>query len=382
MNPPGGEGPASRPWVTRSRQSAPFVLLLVGAVALSFFVPDVSAIWVAIAALWASVLILMRRDPPPSGSWWSRWVVPFAPFALLVFVVVGLSALAFELSAALMSVIFVVAVILSVARWKLTGPRWAVLVVVIVGAIAVPVLALLGFDALWATIVRWVPPPWLSFPFGAALIMAATLLYRRPWWVRDPAKHPLAATLVVVVVLVVAQPVAALVIAANDDKGTPLGKRPVAVSQLDMIVLRDSSDRTKLALPASTGGWQVTTWVGPGQRPERCAGAAAANFRAGCRRGRRPRAAAGSSMAPPHCWTTPGRCRTHRRRREKSGGGCGWPTPSRAGATPTFALLQTTDQNRLERSGSRPAHPGERGAGPKTARRRPVAAKDLPATGP
>ena len=179
-----------------------------------------------------------------------------------MFVVVGLSALAFELSAALMTVIFVVAVILSVARWKLTGPRWAVLVVVMVGAIAVPVLALLGFDALWATIVRWVPPPWLSFPFGAALIIAATLLYLRPWWVRDPAKHPLAATLVVVVVLVVAQPVAALIIAANDDKGTPLGKRPVAVSQLDMIVLRDSSDRTKLALPASTGGWQVRPWVG------------------------------------------------------------------------------------------------------------------------
>src|SRR3990172_8534236 len=182
MNRPRGASPARRPWVAKSRQSVPFVLLLVGAVVLSVFVPDISAIWAAIAVVWASVVILMRRDPPPSGSVWSRWIVPFAPFGLLVFVVVGLSALAFELSPELMAVIFAVALILSLARWKLSRPRWAVVVVVVmVGAIVVPVLALLGFDALWATIVKWVPPPWLSFPFGAALIIAATLLYLRPW---------------------------------------------------------------------------------------------------------------------------------------------------------------------------------------------------------
>jgi hypothetical protein len=252
------------PVTTGIRRSAPYVLPVVIAVAVGAIFTEVSTIFTAVAVLGASIEFLRRRGPATqSGSVCKRWIVPFAPFGLLVLVAVGLNALRAELALEVFAIVFAVATGLAIVRWRVRGPRGVVAAVVVLGAITVPILALLGFDALWAASTLGQPDPWISLPLGMALIVGATWLFLRPWWVREPGKHPRAATLLVLFVLAAAQPFAAWCITRNDDKGSSLGKvRPVAVSELDVIVLRKGSDRTKLDRSASIRGWKVNTWVG------------------------------------------------------------------------------------------------------------------------
>jgi hypothetical protein len=245
-------------------RSLPFVLLTIGVVLLSAVFPGVSPLWTALAVTWGSVLFLRSDQRSPKADDDKSRLVRFAPYALLIFVAAGLSALRAEIGLALMAVVIAVAAVLSVARWKVKQTHCAG-AIVLVGALLVPVFALLGFDALWALVPflpRPLPYPLLSLALGAALLGGAAWLYVRPWWVRKESGHPYWAAVAAVVVLVAAQPIAALII-ADGKKGKSLAELPpAAVSQLDVIVLRDSSDRTKLNRLVPTRGWQVTKWVG------------------------------------------------------------------------------------------------------------------------
>jgi hypothetical protein len=246
----------------KARRSLPFLLLTIAVIVLSAVFPEISPIWTAVAVVWGSVLFLRFQPPMEQDGRRPTWFARVAPFSLLIFVAVGLSALRAEIGLGLMAVVIAAAAVLSVARWKVRQPLFAGLIV-FVGALLVPVFALLGFDALWALIPflpRPLPYPLLSLALGAVLLGGAMWLYLRKWWVRNPSRYPHRAALGVVVLLVAAQPVAALIIANKKGKG--LNELPsVAVSQLDVIVLRDSSDDTKLNRAVSTRGWQVTKWV-------------------------------------------------------------------------------------------------------------------------
>jgi lysophospholipase L1-like esterase len=250
------------PAPSRARRSLPFVLLTIGVLLLSAVFPAVSPLWTAIAVACGSVLFLRSdRSKTTTGPRVER----FAPFGLLICIAAGLGALRAEIGLVLMIPVIAVAAALCVASVKVKQPLCAA-AIILLGALLVPLFALLGFDALWALVPflpRPLPYPLLSFLLGAALLGGAAWIYLQPWWVREKSRKRYWAGVAALAILVAAQPVVALII-ANDKKGKPLKElRPAAVSQLDVIVLRDDSDRSAIDQQVpNLRGWGVTTWVG------------------------------------------------------------------------------------------------------------------------
>lgn len=259
-----GSAQALEPGPPADRRPALCIALTVAAVVLCALWPWVPTLLTTALIAGCSALVLWStRTIPPSGSKAGRWVDAIAPYALLVFVADGFNALREELAWWIMLVILAVAGGLCFARWRVKN-RIASGLIAGVGALLVPVFAVVGLDALWWAFTHQpIPVALVSFVAGAVLIGFATWLYVRPWWLRNKHPYPHAVAAVTVLVLVVAQPVAAVIISALKDNGTAVSKLPDAdVSRLELIVLRDSSDKTSLPRTSSNQGWAVTTWVG------------------------------------------------------------------------------------------------------------------------
>ena len=255
---------ARLPWGTWTRRGWPYALPLMAALVVAIFFKDLSVFVTAGIVVLASVFLVWRAGPAvEQGNFRQRWLVPFIPFALLVFVAAGLNALTLDLPHWLVVLVVAGCLLLLFARWLIPGPHWLVEVFVFLGAITIPVLALAGFNAMWDAIgfgrLRSI---WFSLLVGAVLLTLALVAYLRPWWIREPCKHRVAIITAAVVMLVAAQPIGAAVMALNDCMDDPLpDRRSEVVSRLEVLMLRPSS-RDSVPRRSMVAGWNVRTRIG------------------------------------------------------------------------------------------------------------------------
>lgn len=181
------------------------------------------------------------------------------PFVLLLLVAAGVLALYPELAG-----IWALAIgfpLLLIMLLRVLPPEWVVGIGVVIGALVIPVFALLGADWVIAKLEPWSPDPLVSLLLGALITGLAAWIYLRPWWVREISAHPWRWTIAIVAVLIVLPPVAFAIAGLIKGDGRALAQPVPAVSRLDVIVLREGDgpledDATR------TQGWQVQRWVG------------------------------------------------------------------------------------------------------------------------
>jgi lysophospholipase L1-like esterase len=191
-------------------------------------------------------------------SWAGSWIARAAPFVVLALVAIGLGFLVPDVSPLLFAGLLAAFVLFAVLR--LIPNAIVGTIAVVLGAVLVPVMALLGFDALWAQVLPRLGAI-ASVVVGTVLLAAGFLVYFRSWWVRpNPGvvmAGALSAGLAVGLVLVVP-----VVWWLKGEWGkcppTPAAQAVPAVSELDVIVLADQ--RPDVPAPEQRRGWRIVTW--------------------------------------------------------------------------------------------------------------------------
>jgi lysophospholipase L1-like esterase len=182
-----------------------------------------------------------------------KWL---AAGALVALVVLGAIVLTDDLDGAWLLAIWVPLALIAVLRLILGSHAWARTAALVIGAVVVPVLALLGIDWLWPS--RLDPLP--SLVVGAILVAILAWIWLGPPF-RDSTAHRGRGAVVVALALVVLPPVGVAAIGAFKGDERALSQPPQAVSKLDVIVLRAGGGAADT--PASNPqGWAVRTWVG------------------------------------------------------------------------------------------------------------------------
>jgi lysophospholipase L1-like esterase len=179
---------------------------------------------------------------------------------LLVLVLGGVVALYPDLALVWVVVASIPFVVVAVCR-RLSGPPLLVGAGLLLGAAVVPLFALLGADWAWARAGGGHLPPLLSLVVGAAIVWLAAVAYLRPWWVRQPMRRALAWAAAVAVVLVLVPPVVVMVIGQLQGSERPLTAPPTVVSELDVVVLSEAGEREEID-PARTRGWRIRPYAG------------------------------------------------------------------------------------------------------------------------
>jgi lysophospholipase L1-like esterase len=196
------------------------------------------------------------QSPPPRQSWLSRAI----PFVLLASLIAGVAALFPQLAFIYVAVAIVVAALLVLAR--LARPPSQLLYLGLgIGALLVPIFALLGIDWAWAKVGAGRLSPVPSLLVAAAIVSAATFVYLRPWWVGEALDRPALWAAAVVAVLLLLPIVIVEAIGLINGDGVPEPKA-AAVSQLDVIVLRGETAPTTDAVRANLRGWRIHAWTG------------------------------------------------------------------------------------------------------------------------
>lgn len=129
-----------------------------------------------------------------------------------------------------------------------------------IGAIIIPVFALLGIDAVLALLGADPFSPAARLGIGAAIVLLVARVSLEPFWTDHELPHPwVLAAGATVLVTVVPGLVIGLIGQINGD-GRTLDERPM-VSRLDVIVLR--SDHVPPTPPTThLGSWRIDTWTG------------------------------------------------------------------------------------------------------------------------
>ncbi|HEX5927023.1 MAG TPA: GDSL-type esterase/lipase family protein [Baekduia sp.] len=143
--------------------------------------------------------------------------------------------------------------------WRRLPGVWH-LVGLALGALVIPVLALVGFDGLWAVVTDWRPPALVSLVVGGFLVFGAAWLFLQPWWTADIG-HPARWAALVTVLLVLAPPIGVGIYNWAHGSTDELGGKTEAVSSLDVIVLRGGTGVPSPG-PSQRLGWNVTTYTG------------------------------------------------------------------------------------------------------------------------
>src|SRR4051812_27799525 len=110
------------------------------------------------------------------------------PFVLLLLVAAGVVALYPELAG-----IWALGVgfpLLLIVLLRVLKPEWVIVIGLVIGALVIPVFALLGTDWVIAKLEPWSPDPLVSLVFGGLITGLAAWVYLRPWWVREISGHP------------------------------------------------------------------------------------------------------------------------------------------------------------------------------------------------
>jgi lysophospholipase L1-like esterase len=178
---------------------------------------------------------------------------------LLCFVAMGVVALHSDLTGWLLLAIWVpvVAIVaLRLAPWTPARRAGDAL-----GALGFPVLALVGVDAAWAKVVKVSLSPLVSLFFGAVIVGLAAWISLGAWWVRHPSAHRGIWAAAVTVALVLVPPPVLWLAGKIEGDERALDQPGAAVSKLDVVVLREdvgALDATRVR----PDGWKVQTWVG------------------------------------------------------------------------------------------------------------------------
>jgi lysophospholipase L1-like esterase len=144
---------------------------------------------------------------------------------------------------------------------RLAGPRAFVVAGMLLGGIVVPVFGLLGVDWAWARMGGDRLGPFPSLIAGAVIVWLAAFAYLNPWWVRQPTRRPGLAAVGVALLLVVVPPAVLLVHGEIMGSERALTAPPTVVSQLDVIVLSETGEGAQID-PARTRGWRIRPWIG------------------------------------------------------------------------------------------------------------------------
>src|SRR2546423_67990 len=163
---------------------------------------------------------------------------------LLALFVGGLVALTMLVNAWLVVVIGLV---------MLAGHRLLPHVAAVLGAVVVPVLALLFFDVLWSLIGLPQPRPLVGLLAAGAFIGLAAWVYLHDL-ARHPVHRPLLWAALVVLLTVVAPPVAVGLL--TKEKKLPPSR---AVSQLDIVAVGGAP--VTVEPPSAPHGWDVRIWT-------------------------------------------------------------------------------------------------------------------------
>jgi lysophospholipase L1-like esterase len=191
---------------------------------------------------------------------WGR-VKRALPAVLLVCTLTGAFALWLDLSTALWVAFVVPLVVVLVLRTVRRAPGVLVVAGLVLGAVVVPIYALLGFDAAWAQLEPWDLTPVESLVLGAAIVAAAAWVYLQPWWIRAPIRNALVAAAALGLVLVALPPAVFWAIGQVHGDEESLAQPLTPISRLDVVVLRDGTEIASID-PATIHGWQIRTWVG------------------------------------------------------------------------------------------------------------------------
>jgi hypothetical protein len=132
---------------------------------------------------------------------------------------------------------------------------------IVLGAIVIPVFALLGFDWLWAKLTSDRLGPLVSLGAGALIVGCAAAVYLAEPWTTRPIRHRRRWAIVVPVVLVLVPPFVFAAVGAVVGSERTLSQPPEVVSKLDVVVLRDGAEPLDLGKD-DLDGWKVRTWVG------------------------------------------------------------------------------------------------------------------------
>ena len=129
--------------------------------------------------------------------------------------------------------------------------RWA-------GAVAVPLMALLGLD-WYAAKLGWRPSPAFGMLLAAVLLGLADWIYLHPWWTRPGSKHPREWAIGTTVALVL---VAAGAGAWQAIKRTDPPADDAAVSELEVVVVGSGPGFPRVDPPTEDTGWKLRTYAG------------------------------------------------------------------------------------------------------------------------
>ena len=126
------------------------------------------------------------------------------------------------------------------------------------GAIVVPLMALLGFNWYVAKLGGR-PNPLVGMGVAALIIGAVVYVYLHPWWVSPRSRHPGRWAIATTVVLVL---IAAGAGAWQATKREDPAANGEAVSDLELVVVGAGPGFPRIDPPTEETGWTVNTWRG------------------------------------------------------------------------------------------------------------------------
>jgi hypothetical protein len=184
-----------------------------------------------------------------------------APFVLLALVLAGAYVIAREVDTVwILAVVAPLVFVLAVRLLAGPQPHLILRIALLVGALIIPVYALVGFDWVWAKLPLGTFEPGPGIVVGALVVAFAALTYLAPWWVPVLTARRKWWTAGIVALMIVALPF--LLFACTGKKGSVPGEQVAAVSQLEVVVLAPDDADVEPGARDAVRGWSIKTWIG------------------------------------------------------------------------------------------------------------------------